>query len=121
MLVYLSAPYTSIKDKTALMHTVTSVLGSWMVTRPEEYVVSPLMNHFALHVPGLGADYTFWQGFSHELLRKCDKLLVLMLPGWELSTGVHDEIMCAQLWDKQITFIDENLTVIRTWTGHGTV
>lgn len=60
-------------------------------------VISPLMCHYLLSfAPALGTDWATWKNYSLELLTKCDELWVLMLPGWELSEGVKQEIKSAE-------------------------
>lgn len=93
MLVYLSAPYSEIEDKARLMQLVMRVSGEYMVRNPGAHVVSPLFNHFSLPlVPELGSGYDFWKEYSMDLLRRCDRILLLKYPGWEYSTGVQDEL-----------------------------
>jgi hypothetical protein len=96
MLVYLSAPYSSIQDKCTLMNAIMKASGEYMVQHPGEFVVTPLANHFSLeHVPDLGTDWEFWKDYSTALMEKCGKVIVLTIPGWGRSTGVDAEINLA--------------------------
>jgi hypothetical protein len=96
MLVYLSAPYTSVEDKNHLFECIMRTSGLYMLRNKGEHVVSPLFNHPSVAlVPGMGSDYNFWGDYSRELLRKCDKIVVLKYSGWDKSTGVQDEIATA--------------------------
>lgn len=96
-LVFLSAPYSGAEDKDALMQQIMKVSGDYMVANPNHHVVSPLFNHYSLHlVPELGSDYTFWKDYSIHLLSHCDKFLLAQLPGWDRSEGVEDELNYAK-------------------------
>ena len=96
MLVFLSAPYSKVPDINHLFQTLMRTSGVYMIRNKGEHVVSPLFCHPALAlVPDMGSDYNFWGDYSRELLRKCDKVVVLKYPGWEDSTGVQDEIATA--------------------------
>jgi hypothetical protein len=106
MLVYLAAPYSNAEDKDALMRQIMKTSGEYMMTRPGEHVVSPLFNHYSLSlVEGMGGDYAFWKNYSRDLLRHCDKVIVLMLKGWRDSTGVNDEIELADMLNIPMEFI----------------
>lgn len=106
MLVYISAPYTHIEDKVALMAALMKAAGSYMVANPGSHVVSPLYNHFALPlVPALGKDWAFWSSYSIDMLRRCDMLLVLQYDTWMMSTGVKEEIALANQLKLPIKYI----------------
>lgn len=106
MLVYLSAPYSSIDNKKELMDSIMSFTGAHMIMYPYDHIVSPLFNHFTLeHVPALGGDYTFWKNYSRDLLRRCDKMIVLKFPGWDTSAGVSDEIEIAKLLCLPVSYL----------------
>lgn len=93
MLVYLSAPYSSVVDKDKHMGLLMKFAGEYMLSHPGEFIVTPLTNHYALdHVPGLGADWNFWKNYSLDLLCKCDRMLVIEMDGTDTSTGVKAEI-----------------------------
>lgn len=97
MLVYLSAPYSAMPDKNELMRAVKYAAGRYMLANKGAHVVTPLYNHFLLGMfPEMGSDYEFWKSYSLDLLRRCDKLLVLKLHGWQTSTGVCEEIRVAE-------------------------
>lgn len=92
-LIYVSSPYSAISDKEALMRCIARESGEYMIANPGEYAVTGLVGHYSVvEVPGLGTDYVFWQDFCEMLISKSDKVLVLMIPGWQESTGVRGEI-----------------------------
>ena len=49
--------------------------------------------------------YTFWKRRDRWFIRKCDGLVVLMLPGWEESEGVQDELQYAKKLGKEIYYM----------------
>lgn len=108
-LVYLSAPYSKAEDKDELMRQVMKFSGDYMVAYPGQHVVSPLFNHYSLHlVPQLGSDYDFWGSYSRNLLSRCDLMIVLQLPGWDQSVGVADEIAEAGARNIQVKYLPIN-------------
>lgn len=106
-LVYLAGPYSKAEDKNKLMEQVMTVAGKYMIANPGSHVVSPLYMHYALpFTPEMGSDYNFFGDYSRNLLRRCDLLLVVMLDGWDESTGVADEIATAEKLGIPIEYVD---------------
>lgn len=121
MLVYLAAPYSSIGDKESHMRYIMKCMGRFMVKYQNEYMVSPLTNHFSLgQVPELGTDWEFWEGFSETLMARCDKLVVLQMNGTEESTGVQAEIALAKKMGIPVVYwdsLDDSITRNRRLTS----
>lgn len=94
MLIYLAAPYSNVPDKDKLMEAVMKFSGQYMLDHPGHHIVSPLFNHYSLHlVPEMGGDYTFWKNYSRDLLSRCDRMIMLTINGEKIeSTGVDDEL-----------------------------
>jgi hypothetical protein len=93
MLVYVAAPYSSIPDKNELMRIISKFCGEYMIANPGEYAIPGLVHHYpTLECPELGTDYSFWQNFCEVFLSRCDKMIVLRIPGWQESKGVKGEL-----------------------------
>ena len=110
MLNYLAAPYTSVVDKDELMKKIMTFIGKYHLANSEDQIVSPLLNHFSLpHVPGLGSDWEFWKNYSENLIKRCDKIIVLNIPGWRESVGVQAEIELATTNGLYFEVVDLNM------------
>lgn len=97
MIVYIASPYTSFKDKDSLMKIISKFSGEYMMKNPGVFAVSGLIHHYAVkECDGLGSDYSFWKDWCDLFMSKCEKVIVLTLPGWETSLGVIGEIECAK-------------------------
>lgn len=59
---------------------------------------------YATHAE-LPTDTDTWRTFSETLLKGCDELHVLMVDGWELSSGVKSEIESANKLNIPIKYI----------------
>jgi len=96
-LVYLMAPYSSVKDKARLMQAVYQLACQYMKEHPHTQVVSPLFYHYAVGVvPGIEGDWDFWEDYSIGLMRKCDSAIMLQwedggVEYWKTSKGIHEE------------------------------
>lgn len=96
-LLYLAAPYTHkfANVRQERLQTFCEVAAKFE-RRGEYHVVSGLYNTLLTsHDAELPDDYAFWQSYSRTMLSHSKVLVVLVLPGWQLSTGVKDEIAFA--------------------------
>lgn len=92
MVAYLACPYSHkdplVKRKRhkVVNQTVHALLAKGI------QVYSPLTHNIPINNLGFDGDWLKWSPFDHEMLSRCDKLIVLKLPGWEASKGVQAEI-----------------------------
>lgn len=91
-MIYLAAPY-SHPDKEivqARMESIYRVMSTYM--KKGEHILTPLFMHEVVLRHNLPDDFVYWGKYCLDLLKRCDKMVVLTLPGWEFSNGVHKEI-----------------------------
>lgn len=106
-LVYVAAPYSSIKNKHRLMEEIHKESAKFMLDRPGHYTVPGLLHHYtAEHCPHLGKDFEFWEEFCVELIKRCDIILLLKFDGWQTSKGVLGEIDTAVEFDKSVIYVE---------------
>lgn len=93
---YISAPYSNATDKDERMSMVSTYSANCL--KRNEFVICPLtMGHnFIKTGVQLPFDSNWWLGWCFAILSKCTQMDVLMIPGWEESTGVMAEIRFAQ-------------------------
>lgn len=106
MISYLGAPYSSIhihiRDR---RYQQISFVAAQLMRRGE-IIYSPITACHRLandHDLPLTADY--WLRFNLEFLRRCGKLYVLQLDGWEKSLGLKQEIEFAESRNIPIEYI----------------
>ena len=117
-MIYMAAPYSKVEDKDAMMEAFMTFSGQWQAIHPDQHVCSPLFNHFSLNtVPDLGKDYAYWLNYSRNLLKRCDRLVVVCLPGWQDSTGVADEVRYATEMGMPIAYVSHELFQALTQTN----
>lgn len=103
---YLAAPYTDPNPKIKRMR---STLVTWMAYEFMQqgiYVYSPLTHNVPIDNLGMHGDWQKWRDFDCSMLARCDRLIVLKLPGWEQSKGVTAEIEYATKLQLPIEKID---------------
>jgi len=92
-LIYVSSPYTH-SDSSVVenrMKCVTKYLAQLSAER--KIAFSPLFMHYCFDCGvELPKDYDFWRNHCLTLLSKSDVMHVLLLPGWDDSIGVKDEM-----------------------------
>ena len=115
-LIYLASPYTTRYDgqriyRVTKARQVTAVLimQGYMV-----YAPIPMSTHIWKTSSALR--YVDPYKYDLRLLEKCDKLMVLMLPGWDESVGVKLEIKHAKALGMSVAYVkaDDDFTNI-TW------
>ena len=106
-LVYVASPYTHpdsevVSERYRKVSQITAKLVAEGMT-----AVSPITyGHHLLEFYTMPSDWGFWMDFCIALLSKCDKLLVVKIPGWEESRGVQAEIRYAQDHGIQIEYME---------------
>ena len=107
-LVYLACPYSHDDASVREMrfHAANVAVGELMKVRGE-IVFSPISHsHPIAKAVGLPGDWQWWQQWDRAFLSVSSKLYVLMIPGWNTSTGVLAEIKIAQEMGLPIEYLD---------------
>lgn len=106
MIVYLAGPYSSchihIRQR---RYDKLSWVAAQLIRRGE-IVYSPVTScHHIANDYDLPMDADYWLRHDLEFLRRCGKMYVLQLEGWEQSIGVAREIEFANEHEIPIEYI----------------
>ncbi len=94
--VYFACPYSDPDPKVKEMrHAIANEIAAELLAKGM-FVFSPLTYSIPLSQAGCHKGWVNWRDFDLEMLSRCDRLIVLKMPGWELSRGVTEEIMHAK-------------------------
>lgn len=107
ILSYLASPYSdpNLAIREHRYHEALRVTARLL--KSGQLVYSPIVhNHPIATIWSLGTSWDQWQELDKEMLRRCDKLLVLRLPGWDRSVGVGHEISIARELNLPIEHLD---------------
>ena len=108
-LVYLAAPYSSSNPKNQKDRAdVIGQVAKRLTVEKGLNIHDPVNYGLILENNG-GAPLQGWYIFGLLYLLKCDKLIVLMLPGWQESFGVQEEIRLAKKLGLPIAYITPEL------------
>ena len=96
-MIYLASPYSH--DDPAVQEQrfqqVCRVAAAMM--RDGQHVFSPIAHTHPIAQHGdLPGHWQYWEAFDRWFIERCEKVVVLMLPGWKESRGVQAEIRIAE-------------------------
>lgn len=112
MLTYLAAPYSGTPEEVSLRMQQFCDVDAFLIQNGLD-TVSPLLKHFVIQGRDIRADWDYWRCYSHELIKRCDSLMVVTLDGWDKSTGVLAEIELAKTLGKYVAYINPTTKVIK--------
>ena len=115
---YLACPYSHPDPQIKAMRLQCATATAFHLIKQGIYVYSPLTHNMTtIDALGIHGHWDTWKTFDFAMISRCDKLIVLTLPGWEESRGVMDEIDFAHkigLPVEEMDFPQECLTLIST-------
>jgi hypothetical protein len=92
-MIYISLPYTDPDQTVVNERFKASCLYSAKLLREGHIIQSPISTgHAIAEVADLPTDFQFWRNYCLSTLWVCKEMHVLMLDGWQQSTGVKAEI-----------------------------
>ncbi len=105
---YLGLPYT---DDDPLMEDwradISDRIAADLFTREGRIIFAPISAwHHIARKYKLPGTFEYWAKFDEEFIKISTKLLIIMLPGWEDSTGVNGEVKLANKYNIPIGYID---------------
>jgi hypothetical protein len=108
-LSYIAAPYMD-PDPMVMYDRftrITAVAARYMMNH--EFVFSPITHIHPILLAangGLGNEWEYWSEYARTMIRQCDRMIVLQLPGWD-SPGTMAEIQIAEQIGIAIEYITE--------------
>jgi len=99
-LVYLASPYSHDDQAVRQWRFDRINEAASFLMRRGLHIFSPISEcHPIAMAGGLPTDWAFWKDYDEAILSMCRALVVLMLPGWDKSTGVAGETQIARRLD----------------------
>lgn len=97
-LTYVAGPYTTKEGNpkhqaSVRLHRFRKLtMAVVMLTNTKKWnVFSPITHSHPMHEMGLGGDWEFWKSIDTEYLGASERMVIVTLDGWQLSTGVNAE------------------------------
>lgn len=104
---YLAIPYTD-KDESVMEFRakVSNIICADLMNQGR-YIYAPISScHHIAKKYGLPRDWKYWKGLDEEFVSIAKTFIIVMLPGWETSTGVTAEHEIAKREGVKVEFID---------------
>ncbi len=95
-IAYLGCPYADPDPNIRKFRLQAVTHMAFELRQQGRYVYSPLTHNIPIDQLGVLGDFISWLEFDHNMLSRCDTLLVLKLPGWQNSKGLAAEIAFAK-------------------------
>lgn len=93
--IYLAAPYSHASAKVRDKRAAAIRRAHAQLIHAGHLVYSPICHTHSMAVDDrlkMPTDFEFWQKSCEWFLSMCNTVVVLMLPGWIESVGVHAEL-----------------------------
>lgn len=105
---YLACPYSHLDPIIMnFRHSMATKVAFDLLCRGI-LVYSPLTHNIPIDKLGIHGNHETWKSFDHEMLSRCNRLIVLKLPGWEESKGVAAEIVKANQMGLPIEWMEDH-------------
>lgn len=105
-MIHLASPYSHPSALVRRERFEAACRAAAALLRAGIPVFSPIAHSHPIAQHGLPGSWDFWRAVDCEYLRRCDALVLLRLPGWERSVGVHAEVAAARQWGMPIIELD---------------
>ena len=117
-MIYVASPYSHPDANVRQQRFEAACRAAAGMIRAGHAVFSPISHSCPICSHGnLPEDWAYWEHVDRELLAKCDRMVVLALPGWHESPGVRAEIEIARELSKPISLAWETSWIdpARAW------
>jgi Domain of unknown function (DUF1937). len=108
-MIYIACPYTDESSVIQEQRYAESCRAASLLMRAGIAVYNPLAQTVTAIAAGLSLTYEKYLELDTEALSRCSEMIVLLLPGWENSVGVHREMEVAAKLQKRVTLVPEGL------------
>lgn len=107
-MIYLACPYSHPSRDVRVARFKAANKAACKLILQREHVFSPISHTHPIAEAGdlpLGWDY--WCAYDRKMLSICNKMIVLMLPGWKESKGVRAEVDLATEMGIPVEFMED--------------
>jgi hypothetical protein len=106
-LIYIASPFTTEDPQLKeYRFEVVCAVCAVMMRESGLHVFSPIAHGYPIAKYGLPTDWGYWEDACKVMISRCQRFVVVMLDGWDKSTGVLAEIEYAKKMGLNIEYID---------------
>lgn len=108
-IIYIASPYSHKEEAIRILRAKQISQFSAILLKSGLIVFSPISyGHEMTNHCDLPTDFKFWEDFCLSFLSKCEEMYVYMIPGWEDSIGIKNEILYCETNSIPIKYIPFN-------------
>ena len=108
-MIYLASPYTADNETTEIIrYKKVLEMTKRLIETGDVLVFSPIVYTHPIYKASdiIKGDYAYWGEFNRKMIDACDKVVVLMLDGWDKSVGIASEVEYAQKQGKSVEYME---------------
>jgi hypothetical protein len=105
-LIYLSSPYSHEDIQVKHLRYRAALLTVAHYLHEGRYLYSPILHNHPVACYRDLATAQEWLEYDYVIMDRCDRVWVLEIEGWNLSSGVRAEMYRAESLRKPVSFID---------------
>lgn len=106
-LVYLACPYSDPSPEVREQRFQAVNKAASKLMREGIKVFSPISHSHPIALAGgLPTGWLFWAEYDRAVMECCNKVIVLMLPGWDTSREVFCEVMLAGSMQLPVEYLE---------------
>lgn len=95
-----------LAEKTRLNRYLLAEKATLVFLKLGHYVFSPIAYNHPMGRHDLPTDWAFWEPFDKAFLERCTAVIVIKLPGWNVSVGVAAEVEWADKLKIPVYYIE---------------
>jgi len=116
-MIYLASPYSHPNMEVKIARFEAAAKAAAVLMNQGHIIFAPIAMTHPMAIYGeLPGNWEFWEKFDNEFLNACESLIVLMLEGWSISSGVTAEIKIMEGLGKVVKYMSPTqLGVENVW------
>ena len=105
-LIYLASPYSHPDADVRRDRFERVCVAAGLLLENGHLVYSPIAHsHSIAELSYMATGWVDWSRLDAEMLRRCDRVIVLMIDGWEESKGIMAEVALAEQMGMRVTYM----------------
>jgi len=105
--IYLASPYSDVNPEVRQQRFEAACKAAARLMNGGRIVFCPVAHSHGIAELGFATrDWEFWRVQSLAMLRLATELMVLKLPGWDVSVGINAELMHAKTMGMPIRYME---------------
>ena len=104
--IYIACPYGHLDPFIKLIRTQLSEAYQATLLNQGYNAISPISGHYMCQVNDVDDSSIRWLEINRQIVEICDEIHILMLKGWDKSTGIQNTIDQAKELGMKVKMID---------------